>query len=146
MTDQHISLSLQVNLPSHSWDKAILNFDLENSRSSLGWWSKVKITKLTLKKVTGLAQYPIDSLHFGFTSIRSTIPEKELFQIFKVKAMCEVKEQGHIVDPVSNRSTSFSFHVEFWDMVKSVFDIEKKTSEFLKNHQIQSLRQNSSKM
>ena len=47
-----------------------------------------------------------------------------------VKVMSEVKGQGHIVYPVSNRCTSFSFHINQThhsrDMAKTVFDFEKK--------------------
>ena len=44
--------------------------------------------------------------------------------------MGEVKGQGHIVHPVSNRCTSFSFHVNWinhsWDLANRVVDLEKK--------------------
>ena len=43
--------------------------------------------------------------------------------------MGEVKGQGHIVYPVSNRWTSFSFLINrtnhSWDMANRVFDLEK---------------------
>ena len=43
--------------------------------------------------------------------------------------MSEVKSQGHIVHPVSNRCTSFLFHINqtnpSWDMSNKVFDLEK---------------------
>ena len=65
------SFSFHVNRPSHSWDKAISDSDLEIStpRSRSWVWSKGK-----------LAQYHINSLHFHLTSIRPTIPEKEVFR------------------------------------------------------------------
>ena len=54
----------------------------------------------------------------------------------KVKVMSEVKGQGHILYPVSNRCTSFSFHINrtnhYWDMAKIVFDLEKTHPKFLK--------------
>ena len=47
----------------------------------------------------------------------------------KVKVMGEVKGQARIVHPVSNRCTSFSFHINrtnhSWDMSNRVFDLEK---------------------
>ena len=47
--------------------------------------------------------------------------------------MSEVKDQGHIEYPVSNRCTSFSFHINqtnhFRDMAQRVFDL-KKTRPF----------------
>ena len=50
--------------------------------------------------------------------------------------MSEFKGQGHILYPVSNQYTSFSFHINrtnhSWDMAKIVFDLEKNTSEFFK--------------
>ena len=68
------SFLFHVNRPSHSWDKAISDFDLEistpGSRSCL--WSKGKVIQS--------AQYHINLLHFHFTSIRPTIPEIELFR------------------------------------------------------------------
>ena len=43
--------------------------------------------------------------------------------------MGEVKGQGHIVYPVSNRCTTLSFHVNrtnhSWDMANRLFDFEK---------------------
>ena len=47
--------------------------------------------------------------------------------------MGEVKGQGHMVHPVSNRCTSFLFHINQTnhsrDMSNRVFDLEKNTSE-----------------
>ena len=55
----------------------------------------------------------------------------------KVKVMSEVKGQGHISYPVSNRCISFSFHINptnhSWDMAKIVFDLEKIHPKFLRN-------------
>ena len=52
----------------------------------------------------------------------------------KVKVMGEVKGQGHIVHPASNRWTSFSFHINptnhSWDMSNGVFDLEKTHPKF----------------
>ena len=50
--------------------------------------------------------------------------------------MGEVKGQGHIVHPVSNRCTSFLFHIiqtnHSWDMSNKVFDLEKTHPKFSK--------------
>ena len=50
--------------------------------------------------------------------------------------MSEVKGEGHILYPVSNGYTSFSFHINrtnhSWDMAKIVFDLEKIYPKFLK--------------
>ena len=50
--------------------------------------------------------------------------------------MGQVKGQGHIVHPVSNRCTSFSFHINrtnhSWDMSNWVFDLEKTHPKFSK--------------
>ena len=54
----------------------------------------------------------------------------------KIKVMGEVKGQGHIVHPVCNRCTSFSFHINrtnhSWDMSNRVFDLEKTHPKFSK--------------
>ena len=67
------SFSFHVNLPSHSWDKAVSDSDLEISTpKSKSWvWSKGKVIQS--------AQYHINSFRFHFTSIRPTIPEIDLF-------------------------------------------------------------------
>ena len=73
------SFSFHVNRPSHSWDKAISDSDLEIStpRSRSCVWSKSKVIQS--------AQYHINSLRFHFTSTRPTIPEIELFQNLTLK-------------------------------------------------------------
>ena len=61
----------------------------------------------------------------------------------KVKVMSEVKGQGHILHPVSNRCTSFLFHINLtnhsWDMAKIVLDLEK-THPKLKKKKIAKIR------
>ena len=66
------SFSFHVNQRSHSWDKAI---------SDLSWnfISRVKLMGV-VKRARSYNQYHINSLRFHFTSIRPTIPEKELFR------------------------------------------------------------------
>ena len=55
-----------------------------------------------------------------------------------VKVMSEVKGQGHILYPVSNPYTSFSFHINrtnhSWDMAKIVFDLEKTHLKIFKEN------------
>ena len=55
---------------------------------------------------------------------------------YKVNVMGEVKGQGHIIHPVSNRYTSFSFNINgtnhSWDMFNRVFDLEKTHRKFSK--------------
>ena len=68
------SFSFHVNRPSHSWDK---DSDLETPRSMSWVWSKGKVIQL--------AQHPINSVPFHFTSIRSTIPETQLFRNLTLK-------------------------------------------------------------
>ena len=124
------SLSFYVNRPSDTWAKAISDYDLEIlTPRSMSWvWSKGKIIQL--------AQYHINSPRFHFTSIRPTIPEIQLFRnLTKVKVMSEVKDEGHILYPVSNRCTSFSFHINrtnhSWDMANIVFGLEKTHPKFI---------------
>ena len=49
-----------------------------------------------------------------------------------------VKGQVHIVHPISNRCTSFSFHINWtnrsWDMSNRVFDLEKNTSKIFEEN------------
>ena len=64
--------------------------------------------------------------------------------------MREVKVQGHMVYPVSNQSTSFLFHINWtnhsWDMVKTMFDLEKNISKILKENSQKNFQQNLSKI
>ena len=129
------------------WIKGISDFDLEIStpRSRSWVWSKGKVIQS--------AQYHINSPLFHFILIRPIIPEIELFRYLTLKhprwniLMSEVKGQGQILYPVSNRCTSFSFHINrtnhSWDMAKIVFDLEITHPRFLKkicqNHSLQNL-------
>ena len=53
----------------------------------------------------------------------------------QVNVISQVKGQGHISYPVSNRCTSFLFHINrtthSWGMAKIVFDLEKTHPKFL---------------
>ena len=69
----------------------------------------------------------------------------------KVTVMGEVKDWGHIVNPISNQCTSFSFHINrtnhSWGMSNRVFDLQKTHPKFSKkNWQNTSFQQNSSKI
>ena len=128
------SFLFHVNRPTHSWDKAISDSDLETPRSRSWVWSKGKVIQS--------AQYHINSLPFHFTSIRPTIPETRVISKFdletsKVKVMSEVKGQGHILYPVSNQCTSFSFHINrinhSWDMAKIVWPWKNTPKYFKEN-------------
>ena len=60
----------------------------------------------------------------------------------KAISNCELqgvdKDLGHIAHPVSNRCTSFWFHINWtkhsWDLSNRVLDLEKNTSEILKEN------------
>ena len=71
------SFSFHVNWPSHSWDKAIADPDLETPRTKSWVWSNGKIILSV--------QYPINLLPFHFTSIRPTIPKIQLFRNLTLK-------------------------------------------------------------
>ena len=125
------SFSFIVNRLPHSWDKAISDSDLETPRSRSWVLSKGKVIQL--------AQYHINSLPYHLTSIRPTILEIRAISKFdletsKVKVMREVKGQGHILYPVSNQCTSFSFHINptnhSWDMAKIVLTLKKHIRNF----------------
>ena len=78
-----ISFSFHVNQPSHSWDTAILKFDIENSRSRS--WVRSKF------KVTTWVQLSVNSHPFRSMSIGHPISELRLFQNLTLK----IKGQGH---------------------------------------------------
>ena len=78
----HILL-FHVNRPSHSWDTAMLKFDIENSRSRS--WVRSKL------KVTTWVKHSVDSHPFGSMSIGPPIPEIQHFQSLTLK----IQGQGH---------------------------------------------------
>ena len=134
MDDSH--LSFHVNRPSHYWDKAISDSDLEISTPRLrSWvWSKGKVIRW--------AQYYINSLPFHFTSIRPTIPEKELFRNFTLKhprSRSWVRSKVKVTycvqyptDALPSRFTSIGATIpEIW--LNSVWPW-KNTSEFFKEN------------
>ena len=104
MNDLFTTLLFHVNWPSHSWDKAISNADLENSRSRSWVWSKGRVSPVSS---TDFASF---SFHINQTktSWDTAIPKFDL-EKSKVKVISEVKGQGHVVDSVSNQCTSISF-------------------------------------
>ena len=146
MDDSHHFRSLSIGHPIP--EKAISDSDLETPRSRSWLRSKGKVLQS--------AQYHINSLPFQFTSIRPTIPEIELFRNLTLKhprsrSWVRVKGQSHILYPVSNQCTSYSFHINWtnhsWDMAKIVFDLEKTHPKILKKIcQNNSLQQNYSKI
>ena len=82
MDDSHPFRSLSIGCPN-SWDKAISDSDLEIPRSRSWVWSKGKVIQL--------AQYHINSLPFHLTSIRPTILQIELSEIWP----WNIQGQGH---------------------------------------------------
>ena len=96
-----------VNLPPHSWDKAISDSDLETPRSGSCVWSKGKVIQS--------AQYHINSLPFHFTSIRPTISEIELFRNLTLKhprsrAWVRSRSISHIVPSIQPMHFLFFSH------------------------------------
>ena len=125
--------SFHANRPSHSWDKAISDFDLEISTLTPGsrsWvWSKGKV----IQSVIQLAHFILFHINHTNNSWDRAISTFDL-ETSKVKVMSEVKVQGHILYPASNRYTSFSFHINrtnhSWEVAKIVFDLEKTHPNF----------------
>ena len=124
------SFSFHVNRPPHSWDKAISDPDLETPRSRSWVWSRGKVIQSS--------QYHINSLPIHFTSDQQFL-RYSYFEIWPWNIQGqghEVKGQGHILYPGSNRFTSYLFHINrtnhSWDMAKIVFDLEKTHPKFLK--------------
>ena len=72
-----ISLLSHVDWPSHSWDKGISKFVVENSRSRS--WVRLKL------KVTTLVRHSVDSHPIHSMSIGHPIPELGFFQIFHLE-------------------------------------------------------------
>ena len=142
--------SLHVNRLSHSWDKAISDFDLEISTpGSRSWvWSKGKVIEL--------AQYHINSFHFHFTSIRPTIPEIELFRNLTLKhprSRSCLRSKVKVTHCIQHPTVALPFCFTSigptisWDMAKIVFDLEKTHPNFLKKIcQNKSFKQNFSKI
>ena len=125
------SFLFHVNRPSRSWDKAIWDSDLEIStpRSRSWVWSKGKVIKS--------AQYHTNSLRFYFTSIRPTIPEKELFGNFTLKhprSRSWVRSMSHIVPSIQPMHFLFVSHQSdqpFLRYVQNSVWPWKNTSEIL---------------
>ena len=104
MNEWLTSFSFHVDQPSHSWDKAISESDLETPRSRSWVWSKAKAIQS--------AQYPINSLPFHSTSIRPIIPEIQLFRNSTLKhprSRSWVRSKVKVTYPVSNQCTFFCF-------------------------------------
>ena len=97
-----ISFSFHVNRPSHSWDTAILKFDIENSRSRSRSWVRSKF------KVTTWVQHSVDSHPFGSMSIGPPIPEIQHFQSLTLK----IQGQGH-GSRSQRKYTTLSIHILF---------------------------------
>ena len=122
------SFSFHVNRPSHTWDTAFSNFDLENqgsrswvrSQFKSHWW------------------FNILSTHILFVPCQSGIPflSYDFFKIWpwksRVKVIGEVTVQSHNVGLAFYRLTSLSFHVNrpfhSWDTAFSTFDLENQGS------------------
>ena len=140
MIDSHTFHSMSISPPPpYSSNGAISNFDFETTRSRSWVLSKGK----TLQS----AQYLTDLLSFCFTSIWWQFLRYIYFEIWP----WNIKVQGHIVHPVSNRCTSFSFHINrtnhSCDMSNRVFDLEKTHPKFSRKFFVKnSFQQNSSKI
>ena len=100
------SFSFHVNRPSHSWDKAISDSDLEISTPRSRSWVCSK------GKVIQSAQYHINSTRFHFTSIKPTIPEIELFRNLNIQGQGHEwgqRSKSHIVTSIQPMYMYFLF-------------------------------------
>ena len=103
------SFSFHVNRTSHSWDKALSNSDLKLQGQGHECGQRAR----------SYAQPSVLLIRFLFISYQSDqqFLRYSYFKIdletSKVKAMREVKGQGCILYPVSNRCTSYQFPIEF---------------------------------
>ena len=127
--DQLTSLSLHVNQPSHSSNKAIWNFDLETTRSRSWVWLKAN-SQPVFNWFAFFVSHQSDNNSWDTAILKFDLEKSE------VKVMGEVKSWGHIVHPVSNWCTSFLFHIyrtnHSWNMSNRVFDLEKTHPKFSK--------------
>ena len=120
------SFSFNVHRPSHSWDNAISDSDLETPRSRSWAWSK------------GPVSYKLASFSFHINPSNNpwgTPISKFDFETSKVKVMSEVKRcQGHILYPLSKRCISFVSHQSEQppEMSIRVFDLEKTHPKFIR--------------
>ena len=130
------SFSFHVNRPSHSWDKAISDSDLDISTPRWrSWvWSKGKVIQS--------AQYHIKSLRLHSHQSDQNFLRESYFEIWPWNIQGQGYEWGqrsrsHIVPSIQpNQCTSFSFHINptnhSWDMAKIVFVLESTHPKFLK--------------
>ena len=123
------SFSFHVNRPSHSWDKAISDSDLEISTpGSRSWvWSK--------GKVIHSAQYHIKSLRFKFTSIRPTIHEIKLFRNLTLKnprSRSWVRSKVKVTYCTQHPTDALSFH--FTSIGPTIHEMWPKECLTLKKH------------
>ena len=138
--------SSYVYRPSHSWDKAISDFNLEISTpGSRSWvWSKGKVIQSTL--------YHIDSLCSHCTSIRPINHEIKLFPNLTLKhprSRSWVRSSSHIVPSIKPMQFIFVSHQSVQPFLRyglnSVWPW-KNTSELKKKCQNKSFQQNFSKI
>ena len=101
------SLSFHVNRPSHSWDKAISKSDLKTWRSMLWVWSKGVVMRPVQYLISRFFTFDINQTYNSWDRAISKFDLEKS----KVKVMNDVKGRVHIVYLVSNRCTSFSFHI-----------------------------------
>ena len=116
MNDRLTPLSCHVNQPSHSSNKAISNLTLKLQGQV--WWKG---------KTLQSAQYIINLLSFRFTSIWQQYNNCRDTATVKIQTSAG-SWVSHKVHPVSNRCTSYSFHINWtnhsWDMFNRVLDLE----------------------
>ena len=109
--------SFHVSRPSHSLYKAISNSDLETPRlRSWVWWRGTVIPSILLIRFIFISHQPDQQfLRYSYFTI---------FAASQVKVKCQVKSQGHMLYPICNRGTSFTFHINrskhSWDIAKIV--------------------------
>ena len=122
------SFLFHVNRPSHSWDKAISDFDLEISTPGSRSYNQPSVI--------------LTHFVFIFTSIRPTIPELELFRNLTLKhprSRSWVRSKVKVTYCTQYPTDAFPFRFtsirptipEIWP-AKITFDLEKIHPNFLK--------------
>ena len=106
-----ISFSFHVNRPSHSWDTAILKFDIENSRSRSWVRSKFKVTTWVQHSVNShpfcFMSLGIQFLSYNFSKILPWIPK---FYLENQGSRSRVRSKLKVTTWVQHSVVSHPFH------------------------------------
>ena len=148
MNDQLTSLLFHVNQPSHSWNRAISNFDFFFELQGWVYGYGERVRPYSQPRIYLICFF------FSFHSNQITIPEIQLFWHLTLK---NLRSRSWVRSKVKSHSSPsiqpmhpLLFHINrtnhSWDMSNRVFDLEKTHPIFFKNiHPNKSCQQNFSR-